>query len=211
MSEISSETRELLVQSGAVIKNGHFVFPSGRHGSTFVDVDRLLTYPAHTYKVGDSLALAIAEHGLRPDLLVGSGINGAMLVSAVGQTFVAMGRTQLRTFSADIDEFGVRIRPSFVELCRGKQVVVVEDILTTGKSARSLVEALGLSKATVLGVYALINRGQVLAEEIGVPFLHSFVNLRLPSWTAERCPHCRDGLPVDRKVGDGHTWAHASV
>lgn len=211
MSEISSETRELLVQSGAIIKDGHFVFPSGRHGSTFVDVDRLLTYPAHTYKVGDSLALAIAEHNFRPDLLVGSGINGATLVSAVGQVLVSMGRTQLRTFSADIDEFGVRIRPPFVGLCRGKQVVVVEDILTTGNSSRSLVDVLKMAKATVLGVYALINRGQVVAEDIGVPHLHSFVDLRLKSWPAERCPHCRRGEPVDRKVGDGHTWAHTSA
>jgi orotate phosphoribosyltransferase len=62
---------------------------------------------------------------------------------------------------------------------------------------------------TVVGAVALCNRGGVTAAALDVPALHALVELSLESWTAEECPLCRRGVPIDTTVGKGREFLAA--
>jgi orotate phosphoribosyltransferase len=94
-------------------------------------------------------------------------------------------------------------RRGYDALVAGRRVLVVEDILTTGGSARTVVQAVEKAGGTVVGVAALCNRGGVTADLLGSPQLYSLASVPLESWSAEECPLCASGVPVNTRLGKG--------
>jgi orotate phosphoribosyltransferase len=82
-------------------------------------------------------------------------------------------------------------------------VLVVEDILTTGGSARQVVEAVQRQGGSVVGVGALCNRGDVSAATLGAPALFALTAVPLTSYAPEECPLCAAGVPINTRVGKG--------
>jgi orotate phosphoribosyltransferase len=78
----------------------------------------------------------------------------------------------------------------------GETAVVVEDVVTTGGSTREVIELLRAAGVQVLGVGSVIDRsgGRV---DLGVPRV-ALATLDAVSWTAEECPLCKQGLPVEK-------------
>lgn len=201
----SADTQLLLREAGATIAGGHFVFPSWRHGDTFVDVDRLVVRPRSVYRVTDLLASPVRAVG-KVDVVVGSGANGAILAHALGLALTDRGYGQVQTVSADVSDTTTSLRPLFKEVCTRQRVLVVEDILTTGTSCGRLVQTVASAGGTVIGVATLVNRGKVTAQVLGVPWLHALVNWDLVSWAERECPLCRDNVPVNREFGRGQGY-----
>lgn len=107
---------------------------------------------------------------------------------------------------ADKDGDRFVIKRGYDKHIRGKRVLVVEDILTTGGSVRSTVEAVRIIGGTVLGVAALCNRGTSTAESLDVPKLNQLVTMDLETWDGADCPLCRMNIPINTDVGHGKTF-----
>lgn len=82
------------------------------------------------------------------------------------------------------------------------KVLVVEDILNTGGSAALTVKAVREAGGEVVAVGALVNRGGVTAEGLGVPYLVSLLNVTMSAWDETECPLCPD-TPINTEVGHG--------
>lgn len=126
-------------------------------------------------------------------------------------TFGATGKAMVAHLEKG-DELVVR-NPSFVlkrgydKVVHGKKVLVVEDVLTTGGSARKVVEAVRASGGEVVGVGVLCNRGGVTPAALAdPPKLFALVNLTLDTYNEADCPLCRDGVPVNTEVGKGRDF-----
>jgi orotate phosphoribosyltransferase len=74
--------------------------------------------------------------------------------------------------------------------------LVVEDAVTTGGSARKLIEAMEAGGARVVGVAALVDRSGG-AVDFGLPFT-ALVRMDIPSYAPEECPLCLEGVPLVR-------------
>jgi orotate phosphoribosyltransferase len=85
----------------------------------------------------------------------------------------------------------------------GQNVIVIDDILTTGDSVKRTVDAVKRSKGTIVAGVVLWNRGQVLAEEADVPLLFSAITHNLESFDPDDCPLCKAGVPVNTDYGHG--------
>ena len=78
-----------------------------------------------------------------------------------------------------------------------ERTLVVEDVITTGGSAREVVDLVRSSGGEPVGVGALIDRGDPAAPpSLGAP-LHALVRLDVPSWEPDECPLCQRGEPLD--------------
>ena len=96
------------------------------------------------------------------------------------------------------------IKRGYDKLVPGKNVLVVEDILTTGASARKVVEAVRAIGGNVVGVGVLCNRGGVtLANLANPPKLFALANVTLDAWEEAECPLCAQGVPINTDVGKG--------
>jgi orotate phosphoribosyltransferase len=80
---------------------------------------------------------------------------------------------------------------------RGQRVVVVEDVVTTGRSTREVIVILEDLGADVIGVASLVNRSD--AEQPFSPLRsRALLKVDFPTWTAEECPLCRDEVPINK-------------
>jgi orotate phosphoribosyltransferase len=78
----------------------------------------------------------------------------------------------------------------------GETAVVIEDVVTTGGSTKEVIELLRAAGANVLGAGSIIDRSGGRAD-LGVPRI-ALATLDAISWTAEECPLCRDGIPIEK-------------
>mgnify|MGYP001619465779 CR=1 FL=1 len=70
-------------------------------------------------------------------------------------------------FAEKLDSQEFAIKRGYNEIIKGKKVLIVEDILNTGGSAKKIVELVKNSGAQLVGVSVLCNRGKVTAKELG--------------------------------------------
>lgn len=196
------EALQILTRTGALLKDSHIVYTSGRHGSDYVDKDAV--YP-HSGDVSH-LCLAMAEKFVRAEVavVIAPAVGGVILSQWVAHHLSELTRREIAAVYAEKAEGGFVIRRGYNRFIRGERTLVVEDVLTTGGSVKRVVEAVRSVGGKVVGVAALCNRGGVTKADLGdVPHLEALVNLRLDSWEASACPLCARKIPINTEVGKG--------
>jgi orotate phosphoribosyltransferase len=88
----------------------------------------------------------------------------------------------------------------------GKNILVVEDILTTGGSARQVIELVRKHGGNVIGLSALCNRGNVQPADVGDVPIHTLVAVTLETFTEEECPFCQQQVPINTELGKGRAF-----
>ncbi|MCU0493402.1 MAG: phosphoribosyltransferase [Chloroflexaceae bacterium] len=198
-------TLAMLARVGAIITNSHVVYTSGRHGSSYVNKDALYPHTAETSAICARIAAHFRESGVA--VVAGPTVGGVILAQWVAHHLSTLtGREVLAVYAEEETVDGEKrrvFRRGYNELLPGRHVLVVEDILTTGGSARQVVAAVEASGGIVVGVGALCNRGGVSAATLGAPELLALAEVPLESWAEEECPLCAAGVPVNTRVGKG--------
>jgi orotate phosphoribosyltransferase len=171
--------------TGALLR-GHFRLSSGLHSDTYLQCARLLMFPERAEAAGRELAAKLSEFGARVVVspALGGLIIGHEVARALGTPFLFTER-QDGVFAL---RRGFRIQP-------GDRIVVVEDVFTTGKSTREVLETVEAAGGKVAAAGSVVDRG-LPSGALPVP-TRSLLNLNVPSWTADLCPLCRDGTPLD--------------
>jgi len=174
----------LLQESGALLE-GHFLLTSGRHSDRYIEKFRLIEQPAALDQAAAAMAVGIDPDSV--DAVLGAAIGGILIAGAVSRK---LGKRTLFTERVD---GAMMLRRGFT-LSPGENVLVVEDIVTTGGSVFELLDVVREAGANIRQVVCLVDRSE-LGLDFGVP---SRTLLRLPSasWEPETCPLCRKGLPV---------------
>ena len=180
------EVLEVLEKKGAVLR-GHFKLSSGRHSDLFVQKFRVLEHPHLAERFGRDLA-ALFDDGFDA---VASPAVGAIVL---GFSTALAGDARF-IFAERVDD-RMTFRRGFAVAPR-ERVLVVEDVVTTGGSAREVVDAVRAAGGTPVGVGALIDRGDpARPPDLGVR-LRALVTLEVESWDPADCPLCVEGVPLD--------------
>lgn len=198
-----SQPMEILQRCGA-IRRGHFIGRSGLHLDTYINKDDVYAYPREVRQLCVHLARPFVARSV--DVVAGPVLGGIVLAQWTA-AWLADWHDGMEDPRAIFAERGPDGRFGFCRgydrLIPGRRVLLVDDVLTTGGSVRALARAVVACSGAVVGVAALVNRGRVSAESLGVPRLHSLLELDLVSWTGSECPLCRDGISVDPPLGVG--------
>lgn len=98
----------------------------------------------------------------------------------------------------------------YENVVKGRKVLVIEDLTTTGGSVRKVVESVRAAGGNVVEACVMVNRDTklVTSESIGAPF-SSLGVLEVPSYDASECPLCKKGVPVNTKIGHGKKFVEA--
>jgi orotate phosphoribosyltransferase len=189
LAENEQVLMRLLEESGA-LRRGHFLLSSGLHSTAYVQCALLLEDPVRARRVGQDLAeLLRSQH---PDSVVSPALGGVI----IGHEVAAALGVPFRFTERKGEDMGFRRGFS---LRQGERVVIVEDVVTTGRSTLECA-ALATSKgARVVGVGSIIDRS-VGRDPFDVPF-RSLLKLDLPSYGPNECPACRAGAQAPEKPG----------
>ncbi len=196
---------EIFQQAGAILRDDHFVYTSGRHGTIYVNKDAV--YP-HTELVCELCGMLAAAFDETPvDVICGPALGGVILSQWTANHLDVSG-----VYAEQVQRDGSRLelRRGYDALVRAKRVGVVEDVLTTGGSLRETTAAVRRAGGQLVGAAALVNRGSVTADDVEAPFLESLLDITAESWEAAACPMCAAGLPVNRQIGKGMNF-HSST
>ena len=174
---------ELLKKCGAY-QEGHFELRSGRHSGGYVEKFRLLERPEIASELCRAMADAFCDAGV--ERVVGPALGGVIIAYEVARVLGVPCAFAERVGEKLEFRRGFQFRP-------GERVLVVEDIVTTGGSAREVVEAARQAGADPIGAAVLVNRsGKPL--DLGTSAI-ALLQLDIASYPPAECPHCRKGIP----------------
>lgn len=194
----------VLQRVGAVITNSHIVYASGKHGSAYVNKDAVYLHPAETSLLCKEIARRFTEDVV--DVVIAPAVGGVILSQWVAYHLTRLAIQGVFAVYAEKAEGGDTfvIKRGYDQLVAGKNVLVVEDVLTTGGSAKKVVVAARANGGNVIGLGALCNRGGITPQDVAdVPKLRALVNVSLDAWEEADCPLCAGNVPINTDVGRG--------
>lgn len=201
----------ILKKVGAVLTDDHFVYTSGKHGSVYINKDAV--YP-HTKEAGKIGKLFAEKYKNKHIAVVAAPALGGIILSQWTAYHLSklMKKDVLGVYTektADKDQIFTR---GYDKLVKGKRVLVIEDLTTTGGSVAKVVKSVKEAGGHVVGVGVMVNRDplHVTAGEIGAPFFALGV-LPAESYAAATCPLCKKGIPINTRVGHGKKYMELHV
>jgi orotate phosphoribosyltransferase len=181
----SSAVIALFRESGALLE-GHFKLSSGLHSPGYLQCALVLQHPAHAEALGRALGDQL--RGLGATVVLSPAMGGLIIGHEVGR---ALG---VRAIFAERQDGQMTLRRGF-SLAPGDRVVIIEDVVTTGRSTRETMDVV-TGGAAVVGAGSIIDRSSGAAE-LGVPF-RTLASLALPAYAPEACPLCAEGRPITK-------------
>lgn len=193
------------LQDPKLLVPGHFVGASGNHLDRYFNKKILPVVP----KRMTGLCLYINDHFFRRDDF------DAVAGPELGAVIPSFETTRMLEFYSgrDIVHLTVEKRSGsngnfeltsgLEEFAPGRRFLLIEDVLTSGGSFIRTREAIERAGGIVVYGAVILNRSGRTAEDLGIKELFAVLELNLPFWTAELCPLCKAGVPINLKLGHG--------
>jgi len=206
MRNIQNKILSILKKTKAIIVDDHIVGTSGRHMDIYINPDNLLPFTHEVSKLGEIFAEKFKNKKI--DVVVGPAIGGIVISQWVAFHLSRLcGKYILGLFTEkDADKNQVFER-GFDKLVKGKNVLVVEDITTTGGSVKKAADTVAKAGGKVVAVSVIVNRDpkKATSKTIGYKFLPLTVILA-SSFTEDECPMCKKNIPVNIEIAHGKEY-----
>ena len=177
-----------VLESRSAVRRGHFRLSSGRHSDVFVQKFRLFEHPRLTQRFGEEIARLFPA---------AFDVVASPAVGAIVLGFCTALAAESRMVFAEREGASLRFRRGF-GFAAHERVLVVEDVVTTGASAREVARLVRERSGNLVGIAALIDRcDPARPADMGAPF-RALLRLRAQSWDPAECPLCAaGGVPED--------------
>ena len=169
----------ILKKTNALLE-GHFVLSSGLHSSKYIQCAKLLSHPYLAAKICKSFANKIKKNFKKIDIILAPAVGGIVIGYEIGRLL------KKETI------FCERVKGKFVlrrgfSLKRGSKILIVEDVITTGKSSMECVSLIKKSKAKHIGFAALIDRSSKKSLKIKGKII-SHLKIDVPTYKKNELP-----------------------
>lgn len=182
---------KIFKETGALLE-GHFLLTSGLHSSKYFQCAKVLQYPEYS----EILSRQIARHFYTSEVevVISPAIGGIIVGYEVARQLEA------RSIFAEREEGVMKLRRGF-EIKPGERVLVCEDVVTTGGSVFEVIELVKNAGGKLVGVGCIVDRsgGKI---DFGIRFA-SVVRLEVPTFKAEECPLCKEGIQIEKPGSRG--------
>ena len=182
--DTSVDMRAHIEETGALL-SGHFRLSSGLHSPNYVQCAKLLELPKNARAIGEALAKRIVEPATR---VVAPALGGVVIGYTVAEALA------LPFVFTERKDGAMTLRRGF-SIAERDRVVIVEDVVTTGKSTRetaAVIEELG---GSVVAYASILNRSG-RANPFDRPY-EALLALDLETFEESACPLCAKGMALD--------------
>jgi orotate phosphoribosyltransferase len=203
MKESNKEVVDILEKTKAVVNNSHFVYSSGKHAPTYVNKDYVYPHTAYISRIAEIIAEKYKDQPI--DIVVGPAIGGIILSQWTAHHLSNLkGKEILSVYTEkqiDKDQIFTRGYGRFV---KEKNVLVVEDIVTTGASVKKVINSVKKEGGKVIAACAIVNKDplNINPNFIGVPF-DCLTIIGMDVYEEKDCPLCKTGMPINTQLGHG--------
>jgi len=180
----SDQVLDLFTQCGALLE-GHFQLSSGLHSPGYLQCALVLQHPDFAERLGLAVSHRVKEW--RPTVVLSPALGGLLIGHEVARALGVPGIFVERREGQMSLRRGFQLRPR-------EQVLVIEDVITTGKSTRETISVARDLGAEVVGVASVINRGGVDVN-FGIRF-ETLAEVSWPTHQPTQCTQCASGIPI---------------
>jgi len=182
------DSLKVLKKTRALLE-GHFILSSGLHSNKYIQCAKLLSFPNHSSKICNSLSKKILKAFPLVDLILSPAIGGIVIGYEIGR--------QLNTETIFCERVGgkFKLRRGF-SIKKNAKVLIVEDVITTGKSILECAKLVKKAKAKLLGFACIIDRSDKKNLLIKKNKLVSQIKISMPAYKQNDLPSFLRQIPV---------------
>ena len=173
-----NESLKILKETKALLE-GHFILSSGLHSRQYVQCAKLLSHPKKAESVCSSLCEKIEKNFSKIDIVISPAVGGIVVGYEIGR------QLGIETIFAERINGKMVLRRGF-KIPQNSNVLIVEDVITTGKSALECFDIVQQSKSKLVGYACIIDRSNVnlLIKDKIV----SQINLKIETFKSDEIP-----------------------
>ena len=177
----------ILKRTNALLE-GHFVLSSGLHSSKYIQCAKLLSFPHLANEICQSLSQKIKKNFKKIDLILAPAMGGIIIGYEVGKIL------KKETI------FCERVRGKFIlrrgfKIKKGSKVLIIEDVITTGKSSMECVKLIKKAKASLVGFASIIDRSSKKSLKIKNKIV-SHLKINVPTFKSNQLPKELKLIPI---------------
>ena len=169
----------ILKKTNALLE-GHFVLSSGLHSSKYIQCAKLLSFPYLAKEICNSLAKEIKKNFKKIDLILAPAMGGIIIGYEIGRLL------KKETIFCERVDGKFQLRRGF-NIKKGAKVLIIEDVITTGKSSLECVKLINKSKAKLVGFASIINRSSKNSLKIKSKIV-SHLRIDVPTYKKNEIP-----------------------
>lgn len=195
---------QVLTESGALVPDGHFVHISRLHLAMWLNKDAFLPHVDRLEELARRLARKIPHLGI--EIVCAPAMGGLVVSEWVAHELGVICAFAEHDPTPPPGDLRGRfmLRRGYDRLVRGKRVLVVDDVVTTGHSIGEVIEAVRAAGGDVVAGASLILVEGLEPATLGLEhFAYLMPFPRPPMWKASECPLCRQGVPISTQFGHG--------
>ena len=181
----------VVLKKTKALLEGHFILSSGLHSSQYVQCAKLLSFPNISEKFTLSLSQKIKKNIKKIDLILSPAMGGIIVGYEIGRLL------KKETVFCERVEGKFKLRRGF-SIKANTRVLIVEDVITTGKSSLECVKLIRKSNAKLLGFACLIDRSSKKNLKIKNKKIISQIKLNVPTYTKKNLPDSLKKIPITK-------------
>tara|TARA_Y100001949_G_scaffold122718_1_gene104485 strand:- start:525 stop:1115 length:591 start_codon:yes stop_codon:yes gene_type:complete len=170
---------------------GHFVLSSGLHSPKYVQCAKLLSYPHLSKNFCNSLSKKIKKNFKKFDLILAPAMGGIVIGFEIGRIL------KKETIFCERVEGKFKLRRGF-DIKKNSKVLIIEDVITTGKSSLECFKLIKKKQAKVVGYACLINRSNNKTLKIKKGKIISQIKLDVPTYSKKNLPNFLKKIPITK-------------
>ena len=177
----------ILKKTDALLE-GHFVLSSGLHSPKYIQCAKLLSFPNLADKICKSLANKIKKNFKKIDLILSPAMGGVIIGYEIGKIL------KKETIFCERVNGKFTLRRGF-SIKKGVRVLIIEDVITTGKSSLECVKLIKKSNAKLVGFASIIDRSTKKTLKIKSKIV-SHLKIDVPSYNLKNIPKSLKSIPI---------------
>jgi orotate phosphoribosyltransferase len=178
----------ILKKTDALLE-GHFVLSSGLHSPKYIQCAKVLSFPNKASLICKSLANKIKKNFKKIDLILAPAMGGVIIGYEIGKLL------RKETIFCERVNGNFKLRRGF-SIKKGARVLIIEDVITTGKSSLECVKLIKKANAKLLGFASIIDRSTKKSLKIKTGII-SHLKIDVPTFTAKQLPHDLKSIPIN--------------
>ena len=177
----------ILKKTNALVE-GHFVLSSGLHSPKYIQCAKLLSFPHLAKDICFSLAKKIKKNFKAIDLILAPAMGGVIIGYEIGKLL------KKETIFCERVDGKFKLRRGF-HIKRGSRVIIIEDVITTGKSSLECVKLITNAGAKILGFASIIDRSTKKTLKIKKNII-SHLKIDVPTFKKNNLPESLKNTPI---------------
>ena len=183
------ESLKILKRSDALLE-GHFILSSGLHSPKYIQCAKLLSHPYLAEKIVNSLVKKIKQNIKKIDVILSPAMGGVIIGNYVGK------KLKKEAIFCERVEGKFKLRRGF-KIYKGQRVLIVEDVVTTGKSSKECYSLIKKYKGKLIGCACLIDRTNNNKLTLKTKLI-SQLKLNVPTYNKKNLPNFLEKVKITK-------------